>query len=261
MAGIVRGVTSVDKVFTVGTDTSILERRIRRQLGNDLPKVVVKAINDTIRPAKDDYKAEIARRYDRPTRFTMNATFLRFANQAKPVGTMYFKDEAPKGTPAGKYLKPTIRGTARKHKGFEKRLIAMGLMMRNEYAIPGKGVRRNQYGNVSNGVIQKVLSGLGAQREASQNTTVRSQGRRIRQAIKGKRTAVRYFVANGNDHLDRGVYEARGLKGNKIKPVFIFTTDTPNYRIQLPFKRIAEVRVKREFPKNLKKRARLGLKS
>lgn len=233
-------------VFRIGVDTTLLERRITRHLGDDLPRVVVKAINDTVRPAKDVFKAQIARRYDRPTRWTLNATNVQFANKAKPVGVIYFKDTARGGTAAGKYLKPTIRGTVRGHKGFERQFIKAGYMRASEYAVPGEKVRLNANGNVSLAAVRKIIAAL------------KTTGATAADLKKG--SSNRYFVARGDDHLARGVYQRLGINGRKVRAVFLFTTDRPDYKVELPFETIAAQLVRREFPKNLKRRAREGLK-
>lgn len=251
--GFIRGRTSNGRLFNVTTDVTLLERNIRYQLGDDLPFVLAKSLTQSAKSAQGIIARGIVDKYDRPTRFTRNATFIEPATKRKLEAAVFFKDEAPKGVPAGRYLRPTVRGGPRAHKGFERRLIAAGHMKRSEYAVPGKGVWLNSFGNVSNGMVQKILSSLGAQRDGAQNSTARSRAR-------AEGAAKKCFVAPRGSHLPRGIWERRVVRGrSKVRPVFIFVDAAPRYDKLLPFERMAATAVRRPFKIHFARNAKLVL--
>src|SRR5262245_39031822 len=71
---------------------------------------------------------EMQRVFDRPTPFTLNALFVSPATKRRLEASVYFKDFAPKGTPAGKYLRPQIMGGGRNLKRMERLLQGKGLL-------------------------------------------------------------------------------------------------------------------------------------
>ncbi|WP_178076349.1 MULTISPECIES: hypothetical protein [unclassified Pseudomonas] len=119
----------------------------------------------------------------------------------------------------------------RPQKRFEKSLIAQGLMKAGQYALPNPGLL-NQYGNVSRGVMTRILSGLGAAegwRGYQANATGSKRSRR-------KGNAERYFV--GTIGVDAGVWERKPHK--HVVPVFLYTNGAPQYRVIFPFFKIGE---------------------
>lgn len=181
---------------------------------------------------------------DKPTRFTLNSTFVKPATIKNPEVTVGLK-EGVGGvvTDPDKYLGPLQFGGPRAHKRFERALIARGIMGTTEYAVPGKGVRLNTFGNISRGLINKILSDLGAQRITDQNATRQGQ---------------RYFVGGRGraQHLPRGIFERRG---KRILAIMIFVR-APVYQkrlqfeetIQATFDRYLESEYTREFNRKIK---------
>ncbi|GLR35471.1 hypothetical protein GCM10011247_08680 [Pseudomonas plecoglossicida] len=102
----------------------------------------------------------MAQRLDRPTPTTQRSLFAQAATKSRGA-KVWFKDQWTTGIPADTYLQQAVQGGARPHKRFEKSLIAQGLMKSGQYAVPNPDLL-NQYGNVSRGVMTRILSGLGA---------------------------------------------------------------------------------------------------
>lgn len=175
----------------------------------------------------------MAQRLDRPTPTTMRSLFAQSATKSRPA-KVWFKDQWTTGIPADAYLQQAVQGGARPHKRFEKSLIAQGLMKAGQYAVPNAGLL-NQYGNVSRGVMTRILSGLGAAeggRGYQSNATGSKRSKR-------KGNADRYFV--GNVGGESGVWERKASAfGEGVKPVFIYTEGAPQYRVIFPFFKIAE---------------------
>ncbi|MBH3307963.1 hypothetical protein I5P84_00655 [Pseudomonas mosselii] len=177
--------------------------------------------------------AVMGQRLDRPTPTTMRSLFAQSATKSRGA-KVWFKDSWTTGIPADAYLQQAVQGGARPHKRFEKSLIAQGLMKAGQYAVP-TGDYLNQYGNVSRGVITRILSGLGAAeggRGYQANATASKRSKR-------KGNAERYFVGTVGD--ESGVWERKASAfGDGVKPVFLFTDSAPQYRVIFPFFKIGE---------------------
>lgn len=175
----------------------------------------------------------MSKRLDRPTPTTLRSLFVQAATKSRGA-KVWFKDSWTTGIPADTYLQQAVQGGARPHKRFEKSLIAQGLMKAGQNAVPNRGLL-NQYGNVSRGVMTRILSGLGAaesRRGYQANATGSQRSRR-------KGNAERYFVGTvGNES---GIWERKASAfGEGVKPAFIYTDGAPKYRVIFPFFKIGE---------------------
>jgi len=222
-------------MFKIGLDnapgvSSALQRLYRDQL----PFAAALTATELAKLVKAGETRVMKQRLDRPTPTTLNSLFLRAATKAKPEARVYFKDAWSSGIPADTYLQQAVAGGPRPHKRFEKSLIAKGLMQSGQFALPASYML-NQYGNVSRGVMTRILSGLGAAESSSGYQSNATGSKRS----KRKGNARRYFsgVVDGTD----GVWERMDTAfGDAIRPVFLFSKSAPIYRIQFPFFRIAE---------------------
>ena len=190
------------------------------------------------------------KRFDRPTKTTLNSVFIRPATKAKLESRVWLKDTFSTGIPADKYLQPAVYGGKRSHKRFEKALIARGLMAPNQYAIPNKAFM-DQYGNIKGQLALKILSGLGAAETFSGVQANATQSKRSRK----KGNAERFFA--GDVDGDAGVWERKKIgREVGVRPVFIFTS-TPYYKVRVPFFKIADNIIKanyeREFVKAIER--------
>lgn len=203
-----------------------------------VPAATKWAINNTAVLVKEAEEREIRNVFNNPTRFTQNSLWIQWARPGKLEAIVKIKDHAVKGTAASKYLAPEIEGGPRRHKGFEKLLISKGMMPANMYAVPSRTVKRDSYGNVSKGLIQKILSGLQAQRDVHQR------------ARKGSRTSGGYFAGIiGNVH---GIWDVKALHDGGPALLFIYT-NTPNYTKRLNFQAVAARVISRSFNKEFGK--------
>lgn len=101
--------------------------------------------------AKDVAAAETAHintAFDRPTPFTQRSIGFSPANKRDLSATVFVKD-----VQAG-YLSAEVFGGARGFKSFEEKFGSAGGA---GFAMPAKGVRLNQYGNVSKAAIMKIV--------------------------------------------------------------------------------------------------------
>lgn len=172
----------------------------------------------------------MGKRLDRPTPTTMRSLFAQVATKSRGA-KVWFKDQWSTGIPANTYLQQTVQGGQRPHKRFEKSLIAHALMKAGQYAVPNADLL-NQYGNVSRGVMTRILSGLGAAESRRGHKANATDSKRS----KRKGNAERYFVGTVGD--DTGVWERKAHK--QVAPVFLYTDGAPQYRVIFPFFKIAE---------------------
>jgi hypothetical protein len=209
---------------------------VRNSLAVTIPMRVrfamLKALDRTTDKTKARLYSEMHRVFDRPTPYTLNALRSRPPRMDNMTAEVGFKEPwAPRST---KYLEPQVEGGPRRRKGFEQAMSTFGVrgfgmrgirdvLMSNEYLIPARGVALNQFGNVSPGLIQKILAGLQAQPDALANTTTASRKR--------KKSNEWYFFTKG------GIWQR---KGRKVTLLFFRTSKAPMYKKRFPFYELAD---------------------
>lgn len=212
-----------------------------------VPFALARALTDTGREVKTSEVREMKNVFDRPTPWTLNSLFLKPARKDDLEAVVWLRDFAPKGTPATKYLTPQIFGGERNFKRSEKLLQARGLLPAGYWVVPGSGVRKDRYGNIGRGQMQKILSNLRAQFDTLQNTPDRSGLRATANPSGGD-----YFVGRpGGGRLPLGVWQRLRTK---IKPVLIFTRDKPTYSKTLDFYGVADAVSDRVMVRNFNRR-------
>lgn len=227
----------------------------------DLPFVAITAVNMTMKQVKADIRDEMTKVFDKPVPFTLNSLqTYPFATKQAPTAVLRFRDFAGKGTPAKKYLQPEIYGGGRGYKSFEKALSNAGLLPQGMFAVPAepggpanKGAPLDQFGNIRGAYLNRMLSYLRANRDATQN---RNRDR------KGKRGASRsglqwYAVTDEKGKLPLGIYERQaGVMHMVIKFV-----RAPSYKVKLDFHAVAQRSAEKHIPDNVKKAADIALKA
>lgn len=173
-----------------------------------LPWAIAKAMTESAKKAQVALKAQTPRYVQNPVPFTMNSTFVRYASPRKLEAWVGFKDFAPKGTPAAKYLQPMVSGGIRRPKSTERQLQSAGLLRPGEFIVP-TGVtplKLNQYGNLTGGTYTQVLSRLKALGEQGYSGNVSGSSR-----SQGKRSARDYFLGAPGG-LPRGIQARLGKR-------------------------------------------------
>lgn len=205
--------------------------QLRAEFGSLLPRqiqfAILKAIDRTVDKTKSRLYSEMHRVFDRPTPYTLNALRSKPPTMSSMQGEVGFKEPwAPRST---KYLDPQVEGGPRRRKGFELAMSMFGvrgygkrgiksILGNNEFLVPARGVPLNQYGNVSPGLIQKILSGLQAQQDPLANTTTASRKR--------KKSSEWYFITRA------GIWQR---KGSNTTMLFFRTNKAPTYRKRFLF--------------------------
>ncbi len=192
------------------------------------------AMNKTVFKVREDVQQEMKRVFDNPTRYTLNSIRYKKSTKANLSADVHIADEAFKGIPPIKWLSPNIYGGARSLKRSEMHLRRRGLLPVDSYTVPGKGLRRNKFGNVFKGQINKILSNVRAQNDPYQNTP------------SGRGTS--YF--SGTIKGTQGIWERRG---RKVRPALIYTKMAPKYRSLFEFHTIARKSADMHWPREIEK--------
>lgn len=178
--------------------------------------------------------AELPRRLDRPTAYTLGATRVEPSTVSSLAARVAVKDKGAAGTAPEHYLVPEVFGGPRREKRFERALRYAGILQRGEFAVPGRRAALDAAGNLVRLELADVLAAAGA----------RAPGRRAGKA----RQAAQRSVFAGAIHGRRGVW--RRVE-RKVEPVLIFARSVPSYRTRVDFadivRRIAEAEFAPEF--------------
>lgn len=222
--------------FDVQTDIAKALAKLHRLDARQFPFIVALALNRTAKKVKDAERKVMESVFDRPKPFTLNSLQTQAATKETLVATIRLRDFAGKGTPAAKYLNPVIEGGGRRYKAFERALVDAGIMPNGMYAVPAKAYPLDQYGGVPGSVINRMLSYLRANRDATQNrATDKTRSR-------NNRTKLQFFAVNRDDPrgLPWGIYERKyGKDGSSFQLMFAFVKQ-PVYSKLYPFHRSAE---------------------
>jgi len=239
----------------------LLKRHIDRE-ARKLDYAMNQAANYLAKAIREEQKAEMRRVFDRPTPYTLNSLWIKYAKKGSPWAEVFIKDKsaAGKGTAAQDYLHPQIVGGGRKRKRFERALEWAGIMPPGYYAVPAAGARLDRYGNMSRGQIVQILSWFRAFGEQGYRANITDEGRRRRLRGTRRRYGQGYFhVYPGrekNRHLHPGIYQKTRLAwGWAIKPVLLFVPRV-GYRPRFDFYGIAE----RTYNRRLSEALRYGLR-
>lgn len=216
----------------------------RRQLSNiearQLPFAAKNALNDVAGDVLELVRDRMKVVFDRPTRWTQNAFRIDYARKTRLEAVVKLKDQV-----AGKhYLKVQEEGGPRPQTAFEK-----GMALRLPYegviraVIPTQHARLDAFGNWSSGERNQVMSALGVQRNAGDNTSEASRKRN-----KGRAS---YFVPKKG--LAPGVYKRTQPGGIPVK-VLNFSDSAPTYSARLGFEKSAVLVWQSKLPTHLARR-------
>lgn len=242
----------------------------------ELPYVLQQAVNRTADDMKQTWERVIPVVFDRPSRLTRNAVFVKKARYSRSsngrkvseAAIVMIKDQVGKGTAPAQYLMPQVQGGPRRQKGLEAALGRLGILLGNERAVPAAGAPLDAFGNIRQGIIPQILSQLGANREVGSlsNETTASRARNARrgarvQSLKSQNR--RYFVVRGvgkngyvtnkdgstrASHLASGIYQRLGgRKNGRLRSIFTFVRSA-NYRKRFDIFGLAQKIYNRRFP-------------
>lgn len=231
LQGVINALERTDKQFQFGVAKSLTQIAKLTQTG------VVK---------------EEQSKLDRPTPYTLRSTFVKPATRDNLVAVVGIKDVSPSKTAASPadLLRQQFLGGERIRKNLENYLTRAGMLGSGEYIVPASGARLDQYGNISRGQVQQIMSQLrlGLDPYAWKSKSVRSK--------RSVKKAGRIFWSYGGPrdaHLARGAWiDLGGSVG--VRPL-LAVVRRPVYRPRISLDQIANRVVAqhwdRVFEKNL----------
>lgn len=110
------------------------------------------ALTRTTTQLQTTMEGEVARVFDRPTRFVIRGFGTTMATKANLKSTLFIKDRQ------AEILKPHIIGGRRPQKPFERKLAFEANA--DGYWTPGQGIKLNAAGNLTMAQIRKIAEGL-----------------------------------------------------------------------------------------------------
>lgn len=200
-------------------DLREFERHMTDVERSQMPSAVMLTLNDVAFGGRKAVQGQMEGDLDRPTPYAKRGVVVEKASkrdlEAKVV--IYGHRSAKGGLPAAYFLGPQVHGGKRSLKAFEKQLVGLRLMPANHVAVPARRQKLDRYGNVSQGQLNKILSGLKVDYRGAGATRVAStEAGKTRQRRRG-----RYFVAQDGSHLHPGIYQASPT-GTTIFPLMLF---------------------------------------
>jgi hypothetical protein len=208
---------------------------------------VAQAMTDAAKAGDRKIRSDMSRYIDRPTPFTVNSTYISFANPNRMRAEVGFKQFAAKGTPAGKYLSAMARGGDRSHKRSETILRLAGAIGPDQYITPSKenGWAGDPYGNLPRGTYTMMISQLkafgGSLSYLNASNSKRSQRKRAR--------AGQFFMSRSGRAI---LYRSPGGGRDNTETAFMVLDQAPNHERRFPIVALLNAEVAREYPRLIK---------
>lgn len=218
-------------VINVRSNITAITRWFDDAQKTQIPFAMIYALTKTAIDVKKEEVSVMARVFDRPTPYTLNALQTKPASKANPVASVAFKD-AVKGTPAKRFLNPQVYGGERSHKSSELQITPL---LTGSFLVPARGVELDQYGNMPGSIYRKIISQLGTSRDATANASGSRKSKK-------NRKSQAFFISH-----NRKVVMER--KGDAIRP-YLVATRAPRYSKRFPFLETGEAVVKERFEIN-----------
>jgi len=229
-----------------------------------LPFATAKALNKTAEDIKDAEVKQMQSSFDRPTAYTLNSLYIKYANKQNLSAMVGFKDksQAGKGNASTNFIYPQVKGGRRHLKRFESALRNIGVLPQGMYIVPGAACPLDAYGNIPAGLIVQILSYFRAFGEQGYRANITDK-RKAALAKGSKRKGTmgfKYFVSAGKStwfgphkqHLPAGIYKRTGfVSGSAIKPIMMFVSN-PSYSERFPFYTTAQNVIDNKLKSNFK---------
>jgi len=245
---------------------------------NELVKVQIPetsrlSLNEALFANRKRLQDEANRVFDRPVPFTTNSFLYDKAEikEKQVVGRAFVRDDGPKGNAPSRYLNPTIRGGPTYRTRFPRRLtdhtIVTQIDGRSTQALErGKvlapsgrspKVRRNRYGNMSQGQYTQILSAIKGGKSSADLADVGAVPFSLRNGYAYiDDTALRHpFFRNRFTYPSKpGIYKIEG-DGNSIRLNRVLTQiNTPQGKKNFKFFDISEQTITKEFVQRFRRR-------
>ncbi|MCM5560303.1 hypothetical protein [Pleomorphomonas sp. JP5] len=212
--------------FEIRANMADVSARLASVASEQIPFATALALTWTAKDVLAAEKRTMGQVFDRPTPFSKNAFQVVPATKTRLVASVVQKTATGTSHPRN-WFNPQVHGGTRRHKAFERHLIAVGAMPSNLYAVPSRACPKDAYGNVRGSVIMQILSDLGAQAvDVWQNASARSRRRNRRERF--------FLLKASNTPLAIAIN-----KGGRLVVYFNYVR-TPNYRKRFPFYEVGQ---------------------
>jgi len=241
-------------VINIRSDFIRLKHTLTELEQRQLPFAMARALTNTAKHARIDMQGEMRRVFDRPLPWTINSLRIEPATKRDLQANIHFKDFAPKGTAAGRFLRPQIEGGSRELKRSERRLQAVDVMQQGTFLVPRSGARLDAHGNLNRGQMVKVLSNVRALGDQSMGAS----GGKARGKLRGERYFAVRAGSNRNAHLKPGIYHA--VSRTKLRPIYGFVR-AATYTQRLDFFGFAERAYARDMPELMREAMEFAMRT
>lgn len=227
-----------------------------------VPLATAIAMTATAQDVQQAVKDEMEAVFDRPTPYTINSVQYTPAQRTKLEASVFINDQfvGNGGHPAGEYLIPEIEGGLRVEKRSEFILRQLGMLRDDQFIVPGRGAPLDQYGNLTGGFMQQVLSAIGASEATAGHTSDRPTGPLNTRQQRTRAKQATYFVANRHipqtQHLHPGIW--RKEANDKLTPIVMFV-QRPSYSGVLDFERVASEATELNFENHLREQLAISI--
>jgi hypothetical protein len=240
---------SVSVKHNIQSTIRMLDRRFAKQV----PFATAVALTKTAQHGQRAVIEEMKSQFDRPTPFTLKSLFIKPATKQNLQAMVYLKDQSPggKSRPLSETLGHQFAGGTRVRKRLELWLERAGYISANEYMVPAAGARLDQYGNMSRGQVQQILSQL---RAGPDPYSYKSKSARSKKNVK---LSGGLFWSRGGK-LPRGVW-VRG-PANSVLPVMLVVTGV-RYKRLINMSVVIERVIKKHFETEFKKALEMAIRT
>jgi hypothetical protein len=252
----------------VKADVKGLTKELNRIQRKQIPFATANAINDTAVDVRTALYHKMNAVFHKPTSFTVprniekasnrqGSLYMMHAKKGRLSAKIFVKDGSTLGVRAIRWLEPQIKGGARHFKGSERALRGKGVIGGNKFITPSTksahgSVSLNKFGNVTKGMMTKILSGVSAGFFAGTSSRQSTSYFAMRLGGKGSETGI--WQRTGATHPRKW-----GKRG-RLKKLFN-VTDTPSYRPRLPFDAVGRKAIAKNFEPNFERQMKHALRT
>lgn len=219
---------------------------VGRFYARQVPFAAAVAMTRTAKIVEKANRGEMKRVFKNPTRYTLNAQYVKPATKRDLSASVWLKGSNRKRD--RHYLEPHVTGGSREPTGFERALQRIGLLAPGWFAIPGKYMSRGSRGNITRGTYQKVLAQLRGFQDSQQNVTGSARSKRNRRS--------NAFFVNRNTRPP-GIWMR---KGKRVFMAFIFVKGV-RYQKRFRFFEVAAKTTARHWPREFNKALRHAIRT
>lgn len=240
-------------IDTKGLDTAIA--RLRGLSEKKIKVATVAALNDAARAGYEEAGKEMARVFDKPTRWVLGGVRYVKARPDKLSASIDFDRWGNKaGVSVADVLRAEIEGGRRRYKRHEVALQRAGILPDGMYIVPGEAAQRDAYGNMKASQIVQIISWFRAFGEQGYKANMDTKGRaRLgRDKVRTGQRGFQYFaLQKPYGKLLPGIYQrvSLGNWGSAVKPVMLFVR-SPVYRKRFDFYGVAEKAARAQFDRS-----------